>query len=107
MTDRAVIDRMDASLRGTAPLPRDNGELIFEEPWQGRALGMGVAVMDRYGIPSDEFRTHLVEAIRTHRQTPDETAATAYYAAWVDALENLLRDRGIIDPPSGETPTRS
>jgi len=107
MTDRAIIDRVDASLRGAAPLPRDNGELVFEEPWQGRALGMGLAVMNRYGIPSDEFRAHLVEAIRSHSQATDETAATAYYAAWVVALEGLLLDRGLIDPASDETPTRS
>jgi len=107
MTDRTIIDRVDASLAGAAPLPRDNGELVFEEPWQGRALGMGVAVMDRFGIPSDEFRTHLVAAIGEHTEAPGESAATAYYAAWVAALERLLRDRGLIDPSSAETPPRS
>jgi len=107
MTDRAIIDRVDASLAADAPLPRDNGELVFEEPWQGRALGMGVAVMDRFGIASDEFRTHLIAAIKEHPETPGESAATAYYAAWVDALEDLLRERRLIDPPTAGTPPRA
>ena len=98
MNDRAVIDRVDSSLAGTAPLPRDNGELVFEEPWQGRALGIGVAVMERFGISSDEFRTHLVAAIRSHAGPPGESPATAYYAAWVEALEELLRERRLIEP---------
>jgi len=107
MSDRAIIDRVDASLAGDAPLPRDNGDLVFEEPWQGRALGMGVAVMGRFGISSDEFRTHLIAAIRKHPEATGESAATAYYAAWVDALEDLLRQRGIIDPPTAETLPRA
>jgi nitrile hydratase accessory protein len=89
------LGEVDAALEGTAPLPRDNGELIFEEPWQGRALGMGVAVLERLGVPWAEFRPHLVEAIAQHSQPPDETAATAYYTAWLDALEMLLAAHGI------------
>ena len=54
---------VDAGLGAAAPLPRDNGELVFEEPWQGRALGMGVVVLERIGVPSQEFREHLVAAI--------------------------------------------
>jgi nitrile hydratase accessory protein len=107
MTDRAIIDRVDASLADAAPLPRDNGELVFEEPWQGRALGMGVAVMDRFDIPSNEFRTHLIAAIESHLATPGETAATAYYAAWVEALETLLLRRGFIHPSNSGTQPRS
>ena len=61
--DRIVIDRVDRALAGSAPLPRDNGELVFEEPWQGRALGIGVATMQQHGIGYDEFRDALIAAI--------------------------------------------
>jgi hypothetical protein len=27
--------------------PRDNGELTFEAPWQGRAFGMAVALQEK------------------------------------------------------------
>jgi nitrile hydratase accessory protein len=81
---------LDGALGATAPLPRDNGELVFEEPWQGRALGMGVVVMERTGATWADFRRHLVAAIAAREPRPGESAATAYYTAWLDALESLL-----------------
>ncbi|MGH2899519.1 MAG: nitrile hydratase accessory protein [Solirubrobacteraceae bacterium] len=83
----------DAGLGPAAPLPRDNGELVFEEPWQGRALGMGVVVLERTGATWEEFREHLVAAIAARPQQPSETAASAYYAAWLDALSGLVHGR--------------
>jgi len=87
---------VDAALAAHAPLPRDNGELVFEEPWQGRALGMGVVVLERTGTSWPEFREHLIAAIAARRPKPGESAATAYYAAWLDALEALLAARGVL-----------
>ena len=86
----SALAAADAGLGAAAPLPRDNGELVFEEPWQGRALGMGVVVLGRTGTTWDVFREHLVAAIAAQPQQPDESAATAYYRAWLDALESLL-----------------
>jgi nitrile hydratase accessory protein len=87
---------VDAGLGSAAPLPRDNGELVFEEPWQGRALGMGVVALERSGASWDEFREHLVAAIGARPQREGETAATAYYAAWLDAVQALLTQRGLL-----------
>jgi nitrile hydratase accessory protein len=85
---------VDRALAAAAPLPRSNGELVFEEPWQGRALGMAVVALERAGIPWAEFSRQLAEAVRRHGYDPGEPAATAYYAAWLDALEGTLRDAG-------------
>ena len=88
---------IDAALGAETPLPRDNGELVFEEPWQGRALGMAVVALDRLGLPWSDFRRYLANAIATRPAGHDEPPAAAYYAAWLDALETLLSDRGVID----------
>jgi nitrile hydratase accessory protein len=85
---------VDRALAASAPLPRSNGELVFEEPWQGRALGMTVVALERAGIPWAEFSRHLAEAVRRHGYDPEEPAATAYYTAWLDALESTLDDAG-------------
>ena len=90
--DKSSLATVDAALGRDTPLPRDNGELVFEEPWQGRALGMAVVVLDRLEVPWEEFRRHLVAAIAAHGTPDDESTATAYYAAWLDALEGLLAE---------------
>jgi hypothetical protein len=42
MSAAAALADVDDALGVAAPLPRSNGELVFEEVWQGRALGLGV-----------------------------------------------------------------
>ncbi len=87
------LARVDEARAGHAPLPRANGELVFEEPWQGRALGLGVAVLQETGASWDEFREHLVAAIAERPAHPAESEADAYYGAWLDAVEALLAAR--------------
>ena len=90
----ATVDRV---LAEEIPLPRDNGELVFEEPWQGRALGMAVVALDRLGVPWADFRRHLASAVAAGPARKVESPATAYYAAWLDALEGVLAEHGVID----------
>ena len=54
---------------------------------------MAVVVLERTGTSWADFREHLVAAIERHANVPDETAATAYYTALLDALETLLSSR--------------
>jgi nitrile hydratase accessory protein len=95
---RSELATLDRALGDETPLPRDNGELVFDEPWQGRALGMGVVALERAGATWPEFRRHLAAAIAARDPGPGESEATAYYAAWLDALEALLAERELLDP---------
>ncbi|HLX34089.1 MAG TPA: nitrile hydratase accessory protein [Candidatus Limnocylindrales bacterium] len=76
------VDRRVASVEG---LPRKNGELVFEAPWQGRAFGMAVALTERDGYEWEEFRQRLIAEIG---RGPDDE----YYASWLRAFEKLLLD---------------
>jgi nitrile hydratase accessory protein len=96
------LAEVDRALAGSAPLPRANGELVFEEPWQGRALGMAVVALERAGVPWPVFSEQLARAIARHGYDPDEPAARAYYTAWLDALERTLRDAGVAIDPKGD-----
>jgi hypothetical protein len=86
----ATLAQVDAALSGYAPLPRLNGELVFDEAWHGRALGMGVVVLERLGLPWGAFRDHLAAAIQRHGHPEGESAAEAYYVAFLDAIESLV-----------------
>jgi nitrile hydratase accessory protein len=94
--DTNELARLDRALGAELPLPRDNGELVFEEPWQGRALGMGVVALQQTGASWAEFRRHLVAAIAARPPGEGESGATAYYAAWLEALEALLTERQLL-----------
>lgn len=97
MTDTRLAD-VDTALAGSAPLPRANGELAFDEPWQGRTLGMAVLALERLDLTWADFRDHLAPAIQRHGYDPAEPAATAYYTAFLEALEALLRTLEITRP---------
>jgi len=77
-----------ANLDGPAALPRKNGELVFEAPWEGRAFGLAVALSERGVYPWDEFRDRLVERVASGSQR--------YYESWLEALESLLVARGLV-----------
>jgi nitrile hydratase accessory protein len=66
---------------------------VFEEPWQARALAMGMVTMRTLEVGWSEWRDHLAAAIARHGYDRAEPAATAYYTAWLDALESLIASR--------------
>ena len=76
---------------GPAAPPRRNGELVFEAPWQGRAFGICVAVLDREGLAWEDFRPHLVAAIAAEPQAD-------YYDAFAVALCGFLTELGLTTP---------
>ena len=91
----STLADVDRALAEAAPLPRSNGELVFDEPWQGRALGMAVVALERAGVPWTTFSRQLGVAVQRHGHDPNEPAASAYYAAWIEALEATLREAGV------------
>jgi len=64
-------------------LPRDNGELVFDAPWQARALAIAVALVEKLGVPWDTFRRRLMEEIAREPRRP-------YYDSWGKALESMV-----------------
>lgn len=88
------------ALMDGAPLPRDNGELVFDAPWEARALAMAVALTDRLGLPWDDFRHRLMRAVAHDPDRP-------YYESWAVALESLVVELDLATPEvlDAATPT--
>jgi nitrile hydratase accessory protein len=72
-------------------LPCDNGELVFEAPWQARALAIAVALVEELGLPWDAFRHRLMDEIAKHPQRP-------YYESWGAALESMVVELDLTTP---------
>ncbi len=71
-----------------------NGELAFEEPWQGRVFGMANALCDAGCFEWAEFQAKLIEAIRDWERSPE--VEYAYYDHFLIALENLLKEKHLV-----------
>lgn len=78
-------------------LPRTNGELIFEAPWEARAFGMVVRLCESGVYPWDDFKERLIQAIsRWACKDPAVDSESGYYHHWLRAFEQLVKDHGIL-----------
>jgi nitrile hydratase subunit beta len=86
------------AMTGVDALPRSNGELVFEEPWQARAFGVAVSLVQEQGLEWDEFRRRLIDEIGTWEgEHPDRSGeAYDYYERWLMALERLVLETGMV-----------
>jgi nitrile hydratase accessory protein len=78
-----AVDEAVQQMSGPAALPRVNGELAFDEPWQGRAFGTALALVRSLGLDWEEFRRRLIAAIEADPERP-------YWDSWVAALDDLV-----------------
>ena len=73
-------------------LPRRNGELAFDAPWQSRVFALAAAVVDHgFGGDREPFRQQLINAIAAEPGRP-------YWESWTAALEALVET--LPEPPT-------
>jgi nitrile hydratase accessory protein len=89
-----VPSREIADMTGAAALPRKNGELVFDEAWQGRIFGMTVAMSHEASFEWREFQAQLIAEI-AHAEREGESSS--YYERWLHAFERLLAAKGLVD----------
>jgi nitrile hydratase accessory protein len=100
------VDRLGADMDGTLALPRRNGELVFEEPWESRAFGAAVALAEAGAFEWQGFRQLLIAEIAAWQDERGSTTEQwSYYERWLAALERLLVRDGILDPRDIEART--
>lgn len=77
-------------------MPRPEGKLAFDAPWQSRVFGLAAAVVDQaFGGDREPFRRQLINAIAAEPERP-------YWESWTAALE-ALADTLPERPPHDET----
>ena len=85
-------------MTGAEALPRANGELVFEAPWQARAFGVAVGLVREQearlgGVPQPPDRRDRAWE-REHRDSPSD--GYKYYERWLAALERLVLETGMV-----------
>ena len=89
-----AADNRVEDLSDDLAVPRRNGELVFEAPWEGRAFGMAVALSDNQHCAWDAFRNRLAAEIAAAEEHGD---GSAYYERWLASFERLLNE--VADRP--------
>jgi len=89
-----------------AVTPEPN-EPVFHAEWEGRVMAIVGSMFRAAGVNIDEFR-HAIERI-----PPARYLASSYYERWLQALETILLEHGIVtredlsslpDPKGAEEP---
>ena len=75
---------------GPAAPPRQNGELVFEAPWESRAFGMAVALHRRGLFEWKEFQSELIAEIGAWEAAHPDGEGWSYYSRWLAALQRVL-----------------
>ncbi|MBP1154114.1 MULTISPECIES: nitrile hydratase accessory protein [unclassified Paenibacillus] len=85
------------SIEETMKLPRENGELIFHNPWESRIFAMAVLLSDKGLYPWKSFNGEFVKEIGEAEKEHSETdVASSYYHLWAQALEKLLLEQHLL-----------
>jgi nitrile hydratase accessory protein len=92
----ATVDPAIVEMDG---LPRQNGELVFEQPWEARAFGVAVALCREQGLDWEVFRSRLIEEIGAWEREHGSEASDewSYYERWAASLERLVLELGLVD----------
>jgi nitrile hydratase accessory protein len=85
---------------------RPDDEVAFETAWEIRAFALALAAHQSGQYDWPRFQQALIAAIRSW-----EDAGTGeewrYYDRWLEALETLLAETGVLDPAELDERTRA
>jgi hypothetical protein len=81
--------RVAAVLGDELAWPSAGGEPVFAEPWQGRAFGLALDLVERSGWGWEPFRQQLIAAVAADPQRP-------YFESWVIAVETFALDAALV-----------
>lgn len=82
---------------GTAAPPRENGELVFDAPWQMRAFGLAAELVDAGRFSWRDVQGSLIDVIAEWEASDPATRGVwVYYERWLEAVERLVVGRDVL-----------
>lgn len=91
------IDRSITDVDGPEAMPRKNGELVFDAPWEARAFAIAIALVDDRRYQWVDFRAGLIDEIAAWEQANGVAGeGWSYYERWLASLERIVIERGLV-----------
>jgi nitrile hydratase accessory protein len=84
----------------------ENGEVAFETAREIRAFALALAAHESGQYEWSKFQQGLIAAIRSWEES-GTGEPWRYYDRWLEALETLLADTGVLDPTELDARTRT
>lgn len=82
---------------GPAAPPRENGELVFDAPWQSRAFGVTAALADAGRLEWADFQAALIQRVGEADANGQDTGSPdGYWRCWLDALGTVTAGAGQV-----------
>ena len=78
-------------------IPLDDDGPVFREPWDAQAFAMTLALHERGLFTWPEWADTLAQEIKRAQANGDPDTGDTYYRHWLNALERLVREKGVAD----------
>ena len=69
-------------------------EPVFEEPWHAQVFALTVAMNEAGHVSWPDWAAYFGAALARHGLDRELNGGSDYFAAWLDALEQILTERG-------------
>ncbi len=77
--------------------PAGASEPAFAEPWEAQAFALALSLSSRGCYSWTEWSDALGRALKTTGGRDAAGHGSDYYRGWLEALENLLQAKGVVD----------
>lgn len=94
---KARLDRLVDELPFNEEIPRRSGNVAFNHAWEIRAFSIATAMHNDGAFDWPEFQGELIRSVQMWESSHDTTAGWNYYDRWMEALERLLDDKGMLN----------
>ena len=79
-------------------LPRDEGGLVFAEPWQAQAFALAVKLSEQGHFTWKEWAASLADELQAAAKRGEPDDGSRYYEHWLTVLERLVMAKGLAHP---------
>ncbi len=77
-------------------IPRRSGDVAFDHSWEIRAFSIATAMHADGAFDWKEFQAQLIASIKEWEHNHADPGGWNYYERWIEALEELMRGKGLV-----------